>query len=104
MSRSFGGTSLTRLVPMRISPELISSRPAIIRRSVDLPQPDGPTRTVNEPSAMSMSTPWSTAVSPKLFFTDWIVTLAMEKSLQARKARAGASIGNRTDTAMRANR
>ena len=79
MSRSFGGTSLTRRVPMRISPELISSSPAIILSSVDLPQPDGPTRTVNEPSAMSMSTPWSTVVSPKLFFTDWIVTLAMRE-------------------------
>ncbi len=49
-----------------------------MRSSVDLPQPDGPTSTVNEPSAMSMSTPCSTAVSPKLFRTDWMVTLAME--------------------------
>ena len=77
MSRSFGGTSLTFFAPIRISPPLISSRPAIMRSSVDLPQPDGPTRTVNEPSAMSMSTPCSTGVSPKLFFTCWIVTLAI---------------------------
>ena len=48
-----------------------------MRSSVDLPQPEGPTSTVNEPSAMSMSTPCRTAVSPKLFLTDWIVTLAM---------------------------
>src|SRR3982750_1047226 len=77
MSRSFGGTSLTLRSPMRISPPLISSRPAIMRSRVDLPQPEGPTRTVKDPSAMSMSTPCSTAVSPKLFRTDWIVTLAM---------------------------
>jgi hypothetical protein len=77
MSRSFGGTSLTRLVPMRISPPEISSRPAIMRSSVDLPQPDGPTSTVKEPSVMSMSTPCRTAVSPKLFLTPWIVTLAI---------------------------
>ena len=36
-----------------------------MRSRVDLPQPEGPTRTVNEPSAMSMSTPCRTAVSPK---------------------------------------
>ena len=77
MSRSFGGRSLTRLSPMRISPPLISSSPAIMRSSVDLPQPEGPTSTVNEPSAMSMSTPCRMAVSPKFFLTAWIVTLAM---------------------------
>ena len=60
MSRSFGGTSLTLLAPMRISPELISSSPAIMRSSVDLPQPDGPTMTTNSPSAISALTPWMT--------------------------------------------
>jgi len=30
---------------------------AIIRSSVDLPQPDGPTKTVNEPSSTVRSTP-----------------------------------------------
>ena len=59
---------------------MISSSPAIMRSSVDLPQPDGPTSTVNEPSAMSMSTPCRTAVSPKFFLTDWIVTLAMRST------------------------
>ena len=82
MSRSLGGTSLTRRSPMRISPDVISSRPAIIRSSVDLPQPEGPTSTVKEPSAISMSTPCSTGVSPKLFLTDWIVTLAMDEPLR----------------------
>ncbi len=48
-----------------------------MRSRVDLPQPDGPTSTVNEPSAMSMSTPCRTAVSPKFLRTDWIVTLAI---------------------------
>jgi hypothetical protein len=32
-------------------------QPAIMRSSVDLPQPEGPTSTVNCPSSMSMSTP-----------------------------------------------
>jgi hypothetical protein len=36
---------------MRIVPSLMSSSPAIIRSAVVLPQPDGPTRTRNSPSA-----------------------------------------------------
>ena len=40
-----------QLPPMRISPPVMSSSPAIIRSSVDLPQPDGPTKTTNSPSA-----------------------------------------------------
>ena len=35
---------------MRISPAEISSSPAIMRSSVDLPQPEGPTSTTNSPS------------------------------------------------------
>ena len=66
-----------------------------MRSSVDLPQPDGPTSTVNEPSAMSMSTPCSTAVSPKFFVTDWIVTLAMcARVKRGSPARAARSIGS----------
>jgi hypothetical protein len=36
---------LTTLSPMRMSPAVISSSPAIMRRKVDLPQPEGPTST-----------------------------------------------------------
>ena len=36
--------------PIEIVPSVISSRPAIIRSSVDFPQPDGPTSTMNSPS------------------------------------------------------
>src|SRR3954466_5471416 len=63
MSRSFGATSLTTRSPMRIVPSLDSSSPATIRSAVDLPEPDGPTSTVNPPSAMSRSS-WSTAFVP----------------------------------------
>src|SRR5687767_3146695 len=41
---------------MTMSPLVMSSRPTIIRSSVDLPQPDGPTRIMNSPSAMSRLT------------------------------------------------
>ena len=39
---------------------LMLSSPAIMRSSVLLPQPDGPTMTMNSPSAISASTPWIT--------------------------------------------
>ena len=44
ISRLPEGTSLTRRSPIRSSPPLISSSPAIIRRVVDLPQPEGPSK------------------------------------------------------------
>ena len=43
-----------------MSPALVASSPAIIRSSVDLPQPEGPTNTQNSPSATARSTPWIT--------------------------------------------
>ena len=39
MSRSFGGSVVDQPPPMRISPPVTSSSPAIMRSSVDLPQP-----------------------------------------------------------------
>src|SRR5688572_17932360 len=41
---------------MIMSPLVMSSSPTIIRSSVDFPQPDGPTRIMNSPSAMSRLT------------------------------------------------
>ena len=52
MSRSFGATPLTTLEPILISPAVISSRPAIMRSSVDFPHPEGPTRMTNAPSGI----------------------------------------------------
>src|SRR5487761_2480153 len=63
MSRSFGALLLTTWPPMRSSPSVMSSRPAIMLSVVDFPQPDGPTRMTNSPSAMSRST-LSTATVP----------------------------------------
>ena len=63
-----------------------------MRSSVDLPQPEGPTSTVNAPSAMSMSMPCRTAVAPKFFRTCWIVTLAIGAAAKAALTRAARSI------------
>ena len=77
MSRSFDSMSLTTLPSIAIVPPLISSRPASIRSSVDLPQPEGPTSTMNSPSAMSKLMPWMTFVEPKALATSLNETDAM---------------------------
>ena len=48
----------------RISPDDGASSPEIIFRSVDLPQPDGPTTTKNSPSSMWKSSGRSDGTSP----------------------------------------
>src|SRR5215212_4451464 len=56
----------------------MSSRPAIIRRAVDFPHPDGPTKTTNSPSGISkliLST--ATTSSPKILVTSSRVTSAI---------------------------
>ena len=69
MSRSRGGMSLTTCPPIAISPPLISSSPAIMRSVVDLPQPDGPTRTTNSWSLISRSIPFTACTPPSYSFT-----------------------------------
>ena len=91
MSRSFGGTSLTSRPSIEISPWLISSSPAIMRKVVLLPHPEGPTSTRNSRSATSMLTSRTTLTccpraSVYVFPTFCKLTLAMERW---REARAG---------------
>src|SRR5258708_13445835 len=62
VSGSLGGRALRAGDPMEVVPDVTSSSPAIDRSAVDLPQPDGPTSTINSPSAMSRlrsSTPFT---------------------------------------------
>ena len=68
MPRFDGGRSLTTVPSICSVPAVMSSRPATRRRSVDLPQPDGPTKTMNSPDLMSRSTPLMTSTAPKDFF------------------------------------
>jgi hypothetical protein len=51
-------------VPMLIRPADGRIRPASSAISVDLPEPDGPTRTSVSPGAMERSTPASATTSP----------------------------------------
>src|SRR5438093_498615 len=77
MLRSFGSRSLTTRSPMRISPSEGDSRPAMHRRVVVFPQPEGPRRTTNSLSWTSKSR-FSTATVPSNSFRrPRISTLAM---------------------------
>ena len=57
MRRLAGGNCVTSRSPMRMLPEVGVSRPAIMRSVVDLPQPDGPSRTVKLPAGTVKLTP-----------------------------------------------
>ena len=54
-----------------------------MRSDVDLPQPDGPTRTVNDPSGSSRSRSLTTDVEPYDLFTPENRTVAMFSSSPA---------------------
>src|ERR1700722_19539069 len=77
MSRSLGATELTSLPSMRISPSLTLSRPAIIARSVDFPQPEGPTSAMNSPVFASRLMPLRTSTEPKRLKSRETVSVAM---------------------------
>src|ERR1700683_2964090 len=55
MSRSLGWTQVTSRSPISTRPPSSGSSPASIRSAVVLPDPDGPTRTMNSPSLISRS-------------------------------------------------
>src|ERR1700731_1486483 len=69
MSRSLGWTLLTTRSPIEIVPEVMFSSPASIRSKVDLPQPEGPTRTTKAPSSIGIDTPCKTSKPPNDFRT-----------------------------------
>src|SRR5205809_5368356 len=63
MARSRGSRWVMSRSPRRIEPSSTVSRPAIIRNKVVLPQPEGPTSTMNSPSLIVRLMP-STALTP----------------------------------------
>ena len=62
--RSAGVSSFTRSPSKASAPSEISSSPAMQRRSVDFPQPDGPTKTTNSPFSMARSMSLSACTRP----------------------------------------
>src|SRR3954447_20448914 len=77
MLRSFGCSRLTTRSPIATSPEVTGSSPAIMRSKVDLPHPEGPSRTTNSPSAMARSSPSITLTLPYALLTSLTVTEAI---------------------------
>src|SRR5882724_9259683 len=80
MSRSFGAMSLTTRPPISIVPALGLSSPATMLSSVDFPQPEGPTSTVNSPLSMSRSIPFSTSRLAYRFDRARMLNAAMKTS------------------------
>src|SRR6202162_2306689 len=74
-----------------MSPSVTDSSPAIMRSSVDLPQPLGPTSTANCPSATSKLTPLMTSTAPKFLRTFSMDMLAMSRLLALDPAGEGAN-------------
>ena len=61
-----GWSVMSRPSSINVPPSMLSS-PAISRSSVDLPQPEGPTKTMNSPWLMVRSMPLMARCSPKYF-------------------------------------
>src|SRR3984957_6638867 len=66
-SRWAGGSADTSRPFWRIVPEVCGSRPAMARSKVVLPQPEGPRKQTNSPSAMSSEISPRAVKSPKRF-------------------------------------
>ena len=65
MPRLDGGTSFTTAWSISSVPEVIDFQPADERgASVDLPQPEGPTKTMNSPDVMSRLTSFRMWTAP----------------------------------------
>src|SRR5690348_10419813 len=77
MSRSIGGSSLTTVSPIRICPDVTDSSPATIRKVVVLPQPEGPTRTMNSLSRISRFTSLTACASSNFLLRCLRTTVAI---------------------------
>jgi hypothetical protein len=62
--RLYGGTDDTSAPSSITRPAVGNSKPAIIRRVVVLPQPDGPSIEKNSPRPMPKSASWTATKSP----------------------------------------
>src|ERR1700722_11473669 len=77
---------------MRISPEVIDSRPAIVLSSVDLPHPDGPTRTRKPPCSSEMSMPLRISSEPNFLRRERISSVDIRLSFHSASHKAADEI------------
>src|SRR5580704_2034571 len=83
MSRFEGCKSLTTWPPIRISPEVIDSSPAMLLSKVDLPQPDGPTSTRKPPFSSEISMPFRISRAPYFFRRERISRVDIDLSFHS---------------------
>src|SRR4051794_21457799 len=83
MSRSEARLAVTSSEPRKMRPPVGSSRPAIIRKVVVLPQPEGPSRQKNSPLATVKSAPRTAAKLPNDFsrFSTRISAMVLPRKL-----------------------
>src|SRR6202158_1507325 len=85
--RSAGLSAETSRSPIRIAPDVCVSSPAMMRSSVVLPQPDGPSSATNSPSATFNDNSCSAVALPKSLR---ILSIAMPAMSQLQKRRNSA--------------
>src|SRR5215510_3999539 len=84
MARRLGGTSFRHWPSSMMRPCVGDSKPAMRRRAVVLPHPDGPRRVTNSPWAMSSETS-STAVNRKVAYLTWFEHLLQRRGYFTRR-------------------
>src|SRR5215468_8885348 len=77
MSRADARKPVTSSPSSRMRPEVGNSRPAIMRKVVVLPQPDGPRMTKKEPWSTVKSTPFTAVKVPNVLAIFLILISAM---------------------------
>src|SRR5689334_3126496 len=70
--------SLTTLPPIRRSPLVCCSRPQMMRRNVVLPQPEGPSSTMNSPFGTLSEMPLTAGTSPNFLTISLVNTAAID--------------------------
>src|SRR5690349_13222225 len=81
VARRLGGIVTVDAPSIRMSPPSGSSKPAMQRSAVDLPQPEGPSRQTNSPSATSSDSALTATVVPKRRVRDCRLSVAILCSL-----------------------
>ncbi|MEZ5294951.1 MAG: hypothetical protein R2697_01345 [Ilumatobacteraceae bacterium] len=91
--RSRGPAVVTSTPSNTIEPSVTRSRPAIARSRLDLPDPDGPTTTVDVPAGASIETSASARVVPRSTVTCSRDTCATSHMMPYRRRPSGSRFG-----------
>src|SRR5689334_23179962 len=103
MSRACTGTCVMSSPPTRMRPASGSSKPAIMRNVVVLPQPDGPSSAKNSPGCTIRSTRSTTRVLPSKLFSmaSRRTSRARVEGLFMRRRHGAVGVGKGADSMLR---